>query len=150
RLDTLPKRVVKLQFVITHTSVAKKEVELRREELIDLLGFDVVKTCTKPRKDGSDEIIQNFKANDINQRMKNLYKTEEELDMDFSKPLGEQDPIIKLNDLAKKKKKHADDIHDYFRSTKRYKSSVKYEDHRAGTILNEPSLGMILFNSHQR
>ncbi|GJW34934.1 hypothetical protein Tco_0057854 [Tanacetum coccineum] len=81
---------------------------------------------------------------EINQRMINLYKTEEELDLDFSKPLGEQDPIIKLNDLAKKKRKHADDLHDYFRSTKRYKYSVKYEDHPAGTILNEPSLGEIV------
>nr|GEX81089.1 hypothetical protein [Tanacetum cinerariifolium] len=50
----------------------------------------------------------------------------------------------------KKKRKHADDIHDYFTSTKRYKSSVKYEDHLVETILNEPSLGRILFNSHQR
>nr|GEX26699.1 hypothetical protein [Tanacetum cinerariifolium] len=86
----------------------------------------------------------------INQRMINLHKTKEELKLDFVKPLGEQDPIIKLNDLAKKKRKHANDLHYYFRSTKRYKSPVKYEDHPAGTILNEQSLGMILFNSHQR
>ncbi|GKB59927.1 hypothetical protein Tco_0916113 [Tanacetum coccineum] len=129
------------------------------------------------RDDGSDETIQNFMASDlhlsewrevmnvcpkrtgarwttiysqINQRMINLHKTKAELELDFNKPLGEQDPIIKLNDLARKKKKHADDIHDYFRSTKRYKSSVKYKDHPVGTVLNEPSLGMILFNSHQR
>nr|GEV43823.1 hypothetical protein [Tanacetum cinerariifolium] len=100
------------------------------------------------RDDGSDETIQNFKA--INQGMINLHKTKAELELDFNKPLREQDPIIKLNDLARKKKKHADDIHDYFRSTKRYKSSAKYEDHLAGTVLNEPSMGMILFNSHQR
>ncbi|GKB10920.1 hypothetical protein Tco_0844843 [Tanacetum coccineum] len=100
---TLPRRVVKLQFAITRTSVAKKEVELGREELIDLLGFNVVKNMYKAkvkydkycdkmlnrralgkitncdflsrgkdlitlkvyRKDGSDEIIQNFKANDM-------------------------------------------------------------------------------------
>ncbi|GJT40642.1 hypothetical protein Tco_0940507 [Tanacetum coccineum] len=31
-----------------------------------------------------------------------------------------------------------------------YKSSVQFIDHEAGTVLNEPSLGMIFFNSHQR
>ncbi|GJU15466.1 hypothetical protein Tco_1143432 [Tanacetum coccineum] len=35
-------------------------------------------------------------------------------------------------------------------STKRYKTSVQFADHQAETILNEPSLGMILFNSSQR
>ncbi|GJY57030.1 hypothetical protein Tco_0456145 [Tanacetum coccineum] len=82
--------------------------------------------------------------------MENLHKTEAELEIDFNKPLGEQDPIIKLNDLARKKRKHADDIHDYSRSTKRYKSLVQYEDHLARSVLNEPCLGMIMFNSHQR
>nr|GEX40666.1 ankyrin repeat family protein [Tanacetum cinerariifolium] len=123
----------------------KKFAFVDEQDLIDLLGFDVVKNMYKAKKvymeDESDETIQNFKAIDLNL---------EELKLDFSKPLGEQDPIIKLNDLAKKKRKHADDLHYYFRSTKRYKSPVKYEDHPAGTILNEQSLGMILFNSHQR
>ncbi|GKG55938.1 hypothetical protein Tco_0574832, partial [Tanacetum coccineum] len=82
--------------------------------------------------------------------MENLYKIKVELELDFSKPLGEQDPIMKLNDLARKKRKHDDDIHDYFSSTKRSKSSVKYENHSFGTMLNELSLGMVLFNSHQR
>ncbi|GJY57796.1 hypothetical protein Tco_0457688 [Tanacetum coccineum] len=107
--------------------LAEKEVELGKQELVDLLGIDV-----------------------INQKMINLYKTKAELELDFNKPLGEQDPIIKLNDLARKKRKHVYEIHDYFKSTKRYKSSVKYKDHLAKSVLNEPSLGMILFNSHQR
>ncbi|GKC12352.1 hypothetical protein Tco_1009134, partial [Tanacetum coccineum] len=34
--------------------------------------------------------------------------------------------------------------------TKKFKSSVQYEDHPAGNVLNEPVLGMILFNSFQR
>ncbi|GKE06595.1 hypothetical protein Tco_1398613, partial [Tanacetum coccineum] len=63
---------------------------------------------------------------------------------------SEQDPLDKLNDLAKKKIKNADDIHDYFRANKRLKSSVHYEDHLAGIVLNEPVLGMILFNSFHR
>ncbi|GJW79788.1 hypothetical protein Tco_0143763, partial [Tanacetum coccineum] len=168
--------------------MAKKEVELGREELVDLLGIDVVtnlykaklkydKYCDKMLNRRALGKITNYDASDlhlsewrevmnvcpkrtgarwttiysqINQRMINLHKTKAELELDFNKPLGEQDPIIKMNDLARKKKKHADDIHDYFGSTKRYKSSVKYKDHPAGTILNEPSLGMILFNSHQR
>ncbi|GJT05709.1 hypothetical protein Tco_0840171 [Tanacetum coccineum] len=82
--------------------------------------------------DGSNEIIPNFKASDLN--------LSEWREIDFNKPLGEQDPIIKLNDLARKKRKHADDIHDYFRSTKKYKSSVQYKDHLAGTVLKEPTL----------
>nr|GEU92458.1 zf-CCHC domain-containing protein/UBN2 domain-containing protein [Tanacetum cinerariifolium] len=153
--------------------VAKKEVKLGREELVNLLGIDVVtnmyksklkydKYCNKMlskrvlgkiikcdvlskgngpiklkvyRDDGSDETIQNFKASD-------LHLTEWELD--FNKPLREQDPIIKLNDLSRTKRKQVDDIHDYFRSIKRYKSSIKYEDHPAGTILNELSLEVVM------
>ncbi|GJZ09736.1 hypothetical protein Tco_0544019 [Tanacetum coccineum] len=53
-------------------------------------------------------------------------------------------------DLANKKRKHADDIHDYFKATKRLKSSVQYGDHLPGTVLNEPVLGMIMFNSYHR
>ncbi|GJW93269.1 hypothetical protein Tco_0172941 [Tanacetum coccineum] len=73
--------------------------------------------------------------------MENLHKIKHELEIDFRKSLSKLDPILKLNDLARKKRKHADDIHDYFRSTKRYKSSVQYEDHPTGTMLNEPYLG---------
>ncbi|GKC39165.1 hypothetical protein Tco_1051549 [Tanacetum coccineum] len=58
--------------------------------------------------------------------------------------------IIKLNLLAKKKRKIVDGLHDYFKSTKRYKMSVQFAKHQAGTVLNESSLGMILFNSSQR
>ncbi|GJV98494.1 hypothetical protein Tco_1553746 [Tanacetum coccineum] len=56
----------------------------------------------------------------------------------------------KLNDVANKKRKHADDIHDFFRANKRLKSSVQYEDHPAGTVLDEPVLCMILYNSYHR
>ncbi|GJY21701.1 hypothetical protein Tco_0394267 [Tanacetum coccineum] len=47
--------------------------------------------------------------------MDNLHKTEAELEIEFNKPLSDQDLILKLNDLARKKRKHPDDIHDYFR-----------------------------------
>nr|GEZ01564.1 hypothetical protein [Tanacetum cinerariifolium] len=55
----------------------------------------------------------------MRQRLDALHKTEEELKLDFSKPLDKKDPILKQNLLAKKKRKNADDLHDYFRSTKR-------------------------------
>nr|GEU54913.1 reverse transcriptase domain-containing protein [Tanacetum cinerariifolium] len=96
---------------LAKANLAKQEVELGKEELIDLLA---------------------------------------ELEIDFSKPFSEQDPLDKLNDLALKNRKYVDDIHDYFRSTKKFKSSVQYEDHPAGTVLNEPCPGMIMFNSVQR
>nr|GEW69218.1 hypothetical protein [Tanacetum cinerariifolium] len=54
------------------------------------------------------------------------------------------------NDLANKKKKHADDIYDYFRANKRLKSSIQYEDHPARMMMNEPVPGMIMFNSYDR
>ncbi|GJZ05554.1 hypothetical protein Tco_0539347 [Tanacetum coccineum] len=52
--------------------------------------------------------------------------------------------------ILQKKRKHVDDIHDYFKANKRLKSSVQYKDHLPGTMLNEPVLGMIMFNSCHR
>ncbi|GJZ71006.1 hypothetical protein Tco_0634857 [Tanacetum coccineum] len=52
-----------------------------------------------------------------------------QLELDFSKQLDEHDPIIKLNLLAKKKRKNADDLHDYFKSTKsQRKDFISIED----------------------
>nr|GEW78830.1 hypothetical protein [Tanacetum cinerariifolium] len=48
-----------------------------------------------------------------------------------------EDSLDKLNDLTNKKRKHVDDIHDYFKATKRLKSSVEYRHHLPGTVLNE-------------
>ncbi|GJS97779.1 hypothetical protein Tco_0804747 [Tanacetum coccineum] len=177
---------------------AKHEVEVRNEELVDLLGPDVVskyykanlqydKYCDKMlnrraksritncdvltkkgpislkvyREDGTSEVIPNFKSSDflhppgdgekvlkafnyknrkrgcptiyekIQTRMDCLHETKAALGIDLDKPLSEQDPLNKLNDLANKKQKHADDIHDYFRANKRLKSSIQYEDHPA-------------------
>ncbi|GJS62486.1 hypothetical protein Tco_0657270 [Tanacetum coccineum] len=77
-----------------------------------------------------------------------LYQTKAELGIYLNKPLSEQDPLDKLNELAKKKKKHANDIHDYIRANKRLKSLVQYKDHPARTMLNKPVLGMIMFSSY--
>ncbi|GJW72809.1 hypothetical protein Tco_0132179 [Tanacetum coccineum] len=110
---------------------------LNRIEESRITNYDVLTrkgsiTLKVYREDGTSEIIPNFKASDLH--------------------LGEwrKDPLDKLNDLANKKRKHADDIHDYFKSNKRLKSSVQYEDHLAGTVLHEHVLGMIMFNSYHR
>ncbi|GJY86618.1 retrovirus-related pol polyprotein from transposon TNT 1-94 [Tanacetum coccineum] len=73
----------------------------------------------------------------IQERMDYLRTTKVELGIDLDRPLSNQDPLDRLNDLANKKRKHADDIHDFFRANKRLKSSVQYKDHPAGTVLNE-------------
>ncbi|GJY92483.1 hypothetical protein Tco_0508265 [Tanacetum coccineum] len=66
----------------------RREGEIRKEELIDLLGLDVVKKYYN-------------------------------------------DKLQTLNDLAHKKRKHADDIHDYFKANKRLKYDfVTIEDFR--------------------
>ncbi|GJW36251.1 hypothetical protein Tco_0059171 [Tanacetum coccineum] len=160
--------------------LAKQEVEEAKNELVDLMGIDVVtkfyknkllcdKYCDKMlkrrksskitncdvltrsgpitlkvyREDGTTKVIPNFKTSDlhlaewrevvqacpnrkgkgwktiyeqIKARMDYLHHTEEELKIDFNKPLVEQDPMDELNDLSNKKRKKADDFHDYFRS----------------------------------
>ncbi|GJV95229.1 hypothetical protein Tco_1546806, partial [Tanacetum coccineum] len=107
-------------------------------------------------EDGTSKVIPNFKFSDlhlgewrevvkacpnrtgkgwktiygqIQTRMDYLHTTEAELGINLDIPLSEQDPLDKLNDLANKKRKDADDIHDYFKANKRLKSSVQYEDH---------------------
>nr|GEV50396.1 hypothetical protein [Tanacetum cinerariifolium] len=120
------------------------------------------------RVDGTSEVIPNFKASNlhlgewrevvkacpnrtgkgwktiygqIQTRMDHLHATEAELGINLDIPLSEQDPFDKLNDLANKKRKHVDDIHDYFKANKILKSSVQYEEHLPSTVLNEPVLG---------
>ncbi|GJW10108.1 hypothetical protein Tco_1575935 [Tanacetum coccineum] len=150
---------------------AKQEGEVRKAELVDLLGPEVVKnyyndkravsritncdvltrkgpiTLKVYREDGTSEIIPNFKAST---RMDYIHMTKVELGINLDIPLSKQDPLNKLNDLANKKRKHADDIHDYFKANKRLKSSVQYKYHLTSTVLNEPVLGMIMFNSYHR
>ncbi|GKB57913.1 hypothetical protein Tco_0914099 [Tanacetum coccineum] len=96
----------------------KQEGEVKKAELVYLFGPEVIQT-----------------------RMDYLQTTKAELGINLDIPLSEQDHLDKLNDLANKKRKHANDIHDYFKANKRLKSSVQYEDHLPGTVLNEPVLG---------
>nr|GEX56958.1 hypothetical protein [Tanacetum cinerariifolium] len=83
-------------------------------------------------------------------KMDYIHSTEAKLGINLDIPLSKQDPLDKLNVLANKKRKHADDIHDYFKANKKLMSSVQYEDHLPGTVLNGPVLGMILFNSYHK
>ncbi|GJR84280.1 hypothetical protein Tco_0155065 [Tanacetum coccineum] len=154
---------------------ARREGEIRKEELIDLLGLEVVNkkgpiTIKVYRENSTSEIIPNFKANDlhigewrevmeaclkrtgkgweiiykqIGTRMDYIYTTEAELGINLDIPLSKQDPLDKLNDLTNKKRKHDADIPDYFKANKRIKSSVQYEDHLPGTVLNEPVLASV-------
>nr|GEX21240.1 hypothetical protein [Tanacetum cinerariifolium] len=169
----------------TKVEAARREGEMRKEELIDLLGPEVVnkyyndklqydRYCDKMlikraksritnndiltrkcpitlkvyREYDTSEITFKFKANDlhlgewrevvkacpnkkgkgwmsiykqIQERMDYLCTTEVKLGIDLDRPLSEQD---RLNDLANKKRKHVDDIHDFFRANKRLKSSA--------------------------
>ncbi|GJW17708.1 hypothetical protein Tco_0025144 [Tanacetum coccineum] len=163
---------------MVESSWIKKKIEVRKEELIDILGPKVVnkyyndklqydRYCDKMlnrravskitncdvltrkgpiilkvyREDGTSEIIPNFKASDLHLgewrevmkacpnrtgkgwetiykqigiRMDYIHTTKAELGINLDIPLSKQDPLGKLNDLANKKRKHADDIHDYF------------------------------------
>ncbi|GJU02726.1 hypothetical protein Tco_1113064 [Tanacetum coccineum] len=103
--------------------VATLEGEVRKAEQIDLLGLEVVHK------------YYNYKLQYDRYCDKKLNRRAE------SRITNCDDPLDKLNDLANKKRKYADDIHDYFKVTKRLKSSVQYGDHLLGTVLNKPVLG---------
>ncbi|GJR41626.1 hypothetical protein Tco_1309729 [Tanacetum coccineum] len=110
---------------------ARCEGEMRKKELIDLLGPEVVKIY---KEDDTSEIIPEFKASDLHlgewrEVVKSCPNKKAELGIDLDRPLSKQDPLDRLNDLANKKRKHADDIHNFFRYNKRLKSSVQYEAH---------------------
>ncbi|GKA87564.1 hypothetical protein Tco_0809328, partial [Tanacetum coccineum] len=73
----------------------------------------------------------------INTRMEYLNQTKKELNIDFNKPLKEQDPLNELNDLANKKRKRISDSKEHSRSSKKHKSSVQHEEEvlrRLGSI----------------
>ncbi|GJX54075.1 hypothetical protein Tco_0282444 [Tanacetum coccineum] len=124
---------------------ARCEGEMRKEELIDLLRPEVVY-----REDDTSEIIPEFQAIDLHLgEWREVVKAcPNKKGIDLDRPLTEQDPLDRLNDLANKKRKHADDIHDFFRANKRLNSSVQYKDHPVGTVLNEPVIE-IFFRIHQ-
>nr|GEY87467.1 hypothetical protein [Tanacetum cinerariifolium] len=113
----------------------KQEVEKVKNELVDLMGIDVL---TKYYKNKLLELVQACPDNKekgwktiyglIKTRIDYLHQTEYELKIEFNKPLNDQDPLDKLNDLAnKKKRKREDDLHDYT-TTKKFKSLAQHEE----------------------
>ncbi|GJY47072.1 hypothetical protein Tco_0436135, partial [Tanacetum coccineum] len=167
---------------------AKQEGEVRKAELVDLLGPKVVNkyyndklqkgpiTLKVYRENGTSEIIPNFKASDlhlgewrevveacpnktrkgwktiydqIKSRMDYLHTTKAELGINLDIPLSKQDPLDKLNDLANKRK-HADDIHDYFKANKKLKQdfvTIKDLKDFSNTMLY--TVQEIFFRRHQ-
>ncbi|GJQ91506.1 hypothetical protein Tco_0002645 [Tanacetum coccineum] len=83
------------------------------------------------RVDGTDEVLPNFKANDLH--------------------LGEWRKVVKAcpnrtgkgwTTIYKQIQARKDYMHKIeHESTKKFKSSIQYEDHPAGTMLNDPILG---------
>ncbi|GKB63403.1 hypothetical protein Tco_0919589 [Tanacetum coccineum] len=106
---------------------------------------EVLDACPKRTGAGWKNIYTQMR-----QRIDDVNKTTEELELDHSRPLEEQDLIIIFNPLAKRKRKSVSELHDYFKSTKRYKQSVQYNDHPTAPVLNEPTLGMILLNAQHK
>ncbi|GJZ22584.1 hypothetical protein Tco_0559623 [Tanacetum coccineum] len=148
----------------------KIEGEVRKAELVDLLGPEVVNKyyndklqydtyCDNMLNKRAESRIANcdiltrkgpitlkvYREDDISEIIPEFKATE--LGIDLDKPLSEHDPLDRLNDLENKKRKHADDIHEFFRANKRLKSSVQYKDHQVGIVLNEPVLEEI---NHQK
>ncbi|GJY75089.1 hypothetical protein Tco_0479520 [Tanacetum coccineum] len=96
---------------------------LKRIKSLKIINCDVI-TQKGPillkvyREDESIEVITNLKT-----RMEYLDQTEEELKIDFNKPLKEQDPLNEPNELANKKRKRTSNLKDHSKSTKKHKSS---------------------------
>ncbi|GKE84721.1 hypothetical protein Tco_1558463, partial [Tanacetum coccineum] len=85
------------------TKAARREGEIRKEELIDLFGPEVVNkevviACPNKKGKGWMSIYKQ-----IHERMEYLRTTEAKLGIDLDRPLSEQDPLDILNDLANKK-----------------------------------------------
>ncbi|GKB35846.1 hypothetical protein Tco_0880788 [Tanacetum coccineum] len=80
----------------------------------------------------------------MQQKLDDVHKTEHELELDLNRPLKEQDPIIKLNLLVKRKRNNVDDIYDYFKLTK------SIEDFRELNNDMMYHVQEIFFKHHQR
>nr|GEX32108.1 hypothetical protein [Tanacetum cinerariifolium] len=117
---------------------AKQKGEVRKAELVDLLGPEVVKRTGK----GWETIYKQ-----IGTRMDYIHTIKEKLGINLNITLSKQDPLDKLIDLTNKKRKHADDIHDYFKANKSLKSSVLYKDYFPGIVLNDPVLASFTIHS---
>ncbi|GKE45462.1 hypothetical protein Tco_1472746 [Tanacetum coccineum] len=106
------------------------------------------------RDDGSNEINYNFKISDLHVVEWKIVldacpkRTGAERELDLSRPLKEQDLIFKLNQLAKRKRRNANDLHDYFKSTKR-QDFISIEDFRELNNDMMSHVQEIFFKHHQ-
>nr|GEV12111.1 hypothetical protein [Tanacetum cinerariifolium] len=146
---------------------AKRKSEVRKEELVDLLGPESPITLKVPNFKASDLHIGEWGEvmnacpnrtrkgwttiyDQIRSRMDYIHTTEAELGINLDIPLSKQDPLDKLNDLANKKRKHVDDIHDYFKANKRLKQDfVTIEDMKDFSNTMLYSVQEIFFRRHQ-
>ncbi|GJW75285.1 hypothetical protein Tco_0134655 [Tanacetum coccineum] len=127
-----------------------------RDYLYKVLGEEVIEGFFRKRKgsnkDGTDETIRDFKFAQLSfhewreKKVDDFNKMAAYLEIQPSVPLSEQDLLLKLNLLAKKKRINFDEAQDFFRSTKRYKASVQFDEHQLGEVLNELVLEMVYFN----
>nr|GEV95894.1 hypothetical protein [Tanacetum cinerariifolium] len=113
---------------------ALKNIKLDLPRLLALL--DPPKTTPQTKREqirdkgkkaiSHDETTKEESKNDSDAETRPTAEGEQELDL--SKPLEEQDPISKLNLLAKKKRKNVVDLHDYFKSTQRLHQGPEIND----------------------
>ncbi|GJU52163.1 hypothetical protein Tco_1225877 [Tanacetum coccineum] len=109
------------------TSLKRSEIKKGKKSLIGIVSQDVVEMVYKDKisdlhlgewKEVMDACLKRTGAGrstiytHMRQKLDALHKTEQELELDLSIPLEEQDPIIKQNLLSKKKRKNDHDLHD--------------------------------------
>ncbi|GJR92473.1 hypothetical protein Tco_0264647 [Tanacetum coccineum] len=96
----------------TDTTNLHNELMMKRRKSSKIINYEVL-TQKGPiilqiyKEDRTIEVISNIKVSDLH-----LAKWRE---IDFNKPLKEQDPLDELNDLAEKKRKRTGDLKDHFR-----------------------------------
>ncbi|GKB16103.1 hypothetical protein Tco_0850026 [Tanacetum coccineum] len=91
---------------VSHAEREKNTNPIKDDEtsnLVDLMGIDVVEEYHKKKL--------------LYDKMDKLTQTEQELKIDFNKPLKEQDPLNELNELANEERKRAGDFSDAPRSS---------------------------------
>ncbi|GJW77462.1 hypothetical protein Tco_0139144 [Tanacetum coccineum] len=111
----------------------KQEGEVRKEELVDLLSAEVV------NKYYNDKLQYDRYCDKMLNRRAESRITNCDV-------LTKKGP----NTLKVYREDDTSEVIPNFKANKRLKSPVQYEDHLPGTVLNEPVLGMIMFNSYHR
>nr|GEX41073.1 hypothetical protein [Tanacetum cinerariifolium] len=106
----------------------------------------MVKTYNKKKLKKFDFVTEDGRHIHLSEEQINKQKKlEEEAKAEAAKHEGKvrKAELIDLlgPEVVHKKRKHADDIHDYSKATKRLKLSSDYGDHLPGNVLNEPVLG---------